>query len=127
MWYTGGMRTRAQCSCGWQLELSEFYAGKQLRCPQCERVVNVPGESTTPLYGSSLPQRTGPGEWRPVRYGTSTRGACHGSGVFVVIMVIVVFTSVLNQCRRDQAAEQKRVPSERVQPTQPSEEKEEDF
>jgi hypothetical protein len=129
MWYTGGMQTRAQCSCGWQLELSQFYAGKQLRCPQCERIVSVPGESTTPLYGSKLPQRAGPGEWRPVRYSACTRGACRGNGTFLMVMAIVIAVTMLNQCRGGELPWQKAPPAD-AQPTRPApdaQEKEQDF
>lgn len=36
------MNTRAHCSCGWSKTLSEFFAGKMVRCPQCGAVVETP-------------------------------------------------------------------------------------
>jgi hypothetical protein len=38
------MRTAATCSCGWRRELSEFYAGRRIRCPDCACIVEIPGE-----------------------------------------------------------------------------------
>lgn len=38
------MRTRVQCNCGWQRELSEFYAGKRIRCADCMAIIDVPPE-----------------------------------------------------------------------------------
>lgn len=37
------MRVCAECLCGWKQSLSEFYAGKRLRCPECAAIVDVPG------------------------------------------------------------------------------------
>jgi hypothetical protein len=51
MCYTVAMRTRVECSCGWQRELSEFYAGKRIRCADCGCVLEVPGVSAG-LYSS---------------------------------------------------------------------------
>ena len=50
MWYTVAMRTRVRCNCGWQRELSEFYSGKRIRCPECAAIVEVPGEDSRGAY-----------------------------------------------------------------------------
>ena len=49
------MRTRVQCNCGWQRELSEFYAGKRIRCADCMAIIDVPPEpSGKPQTGAYL-------------------------------------------------------------------------
>ena len=98
------MGTRAQCGCGWQLELSDFYAGKQIRCQQCENVVIVPGKSTTPLYNSPLPVRSpGPGRWVKVNCWGETCGAVArpGAGAFgfaLMIFALIFSASMLDRC-----------------------------
>lgn len=44
------MRTYVQCQCGWQRSLSPFYAGKQLRCPDCQQVVTAEGSDRGGAY-----------------------------------------------------------------------------
>jgi hypothetical protein len=44
------MRARVRCNCGWQRELSGFYAGKRIRCPECAAIVEVPGEDARGAY-----------------------------------------------------------------------------
>lgn len=50
MGYNRCMRTRVHCACGWQRSLSPYYAGKQLRCPQCDRVVTAEGADQGGAY-----------------------------------------------------------------------------
>lgn len=107
MWYTCDMRTRAQCTCGWQRELSEFYAGKRIRCPDCLSVVEVPGESSQGLYNSRLPSRpAGDGRWVPVRFGAArprecTHVRCRGNGLFILVIAIVISVNALRLLQRD--------------------------
>jgi hypothetical protein len=138
MWYTAAMGTRAQCGCGWQLELSEHYAGKRIRCPECARVVDIPGESTVPLYNSPLPDHAqpapGPGRWVPLRWSCGAAGQrqCGGAGV-VILLVVALMTAagLLGQCRNGQPEEnqmQQVKPSEKSAPkAADSPEQEEDF
>ncbi|MCB9893705.1 MAG: hypothetical protein H6839_04575 [Planctomycetes bacterium] len=90
------MRARAQCNCGWQRELSEFYAGKRIRCPECSRVLDVPGQATAGLYNSPLPARKQPaanparrGSWAGVP-GTCGPRRCCGSPWLMIVIVMMV-------------------------------------
>ena len=128
MWYTTAMQTRAECNCGWGLDLSDFYAGKQIRCPQCERVLQIPGESTTRLYDSRLPLRQAcDGRWVPVQY-TAPRRCC-GGGFLVLVIVAASLIGLLNQCSRGrpEMPDQRMRPSEKSTPAEPGAEKEDEF
>jgi len=99
------MRTRAYCSCGWQRELSEFYAGKRIRCPDCLAIVDVPGESAEGLYNSALPIRPSrkarPGQWVPVG-NDGVNPLCRvGNGVFAFMIVLFVIINGLHLLRPD--------------------------
>lgn len=128
MWYTGVMRTRAHCSCGWQRELSEFYAGKRIRCPDCMAIVDVPGESAQGLYNSALPARPSltarPGQWVPVRNAACDTPCRHGSWLFGVMIALVVIISGMRPWQPDSWTRffpQQR-PVECTEPEAPSEE-----
>lgn len=105
MCYTVSMRTRVECSCGWKRELSQFYAGKRIRCADCNAVLEVPGISGG-LYSSSKVERdlnrpsSKKGVWLPLAHDsgahTSRSGArscatrhCGNSIFFIMIAVIV--------------------------------------
>lgn len=60
MGYNRSMRTSVHCACGWQRSLSPYYAGKQLRCPQCERVVTADGADQGGAYHCARGGRGGP-------------------------------------------------------------------
>lgn len=125
MWYTGVMRTRAHCSCGWQRELSEFYAGKRIRCPDCMAIVDVPGESAQGLYNSALPARpTRRGQWVPVGNDEVNPLCRVGNGVFAFMIVLFVVINGLHLLRPDpwvRGLPQQR-PVECTEPEAPSEE-----
>ena len=99
------MRTRVECTCGWQRELSEFYAGKRIRCPECAVVVDVPGESDRGLYNSPMPIHQKPQPERLSGCWVSTGNRCGtrcGGGVWIMIAVIVAISAV-NVWRQIQA------------------------
>jgi hypothetical protein len=125
MWYTACMGIGVKCNCGWQLQLSEFYAGKRIRCPECERVLDVPGESVQPLYNSRLPERAAPpagvGRWVPVHCsgggcGSASGGSC-GGGLTFLVMVVVLMSAIglVNRCSADSAKPQARPGEEEKQ------------
>jgi hypothetical protein len=71
------MRVCAECLCGWKQSLSEFYAGKRLRCPESAAIVEVPGVTPhddqagsyhyQPLSNwPNAPREARPGAWMPV-------------------------------------------------------------
>jgi hypothetical protein len=113
------MQTQATCRCGWQAQLSELYAGKRIRCPQCEALVEIPGASTTPLYNSPLPQHAHDGRWVPVKYASCTRGHCGGGGGFVLLVVLAIsLMGLLRQCNRE-AQDPQATPAEETAPSTP--------
>lgn len=67
------MRVKVRCHCGWRRELSGFYAGKRIRCADCEAILDVPGEGGDgayvypPLRSWETGARVRPqGQWVPV-------------------------------------------------------------
>lgn len=48
------MSVQARCSCGYQMALADEWAGKQGRCPECGRVVQIPAKKSA---GTSAPPR----------------------------------------------------------------------
>jgi hypothetical protein len=91
------MRTRAHCSCGWQRELSEFYAGKRIRCPDCMALVEVPGDSVPGPYQSRLPERA------PAfaRYTAPTRRPFQGSSLLILMLGLVLAINLWRLQRPD--------------------------
>lgn len=97
MWYTAAMRIRAHCSCGWQRELSEFYAGKRIRCPDCMALVEVPGDSGPAPYHSRLPARAP----TSVRYTAPVRRPFQGSSLLILMIGLVLAINLWRLQRPD--------------------------
>ncbi|MCA8916462.1 MAG: hypothetical protein KDB90_13710 [Planctomycetes bacterium] len=102
------MRARVQCDCGWQRELSEFYAGKRIRCPQCASVLDVPGEPASGLYNSPLPDRKQPdvsrrgrGCWVGVPNSCAPRRCCGGSWMIILIVIAISGVHLWRQIESD--------------------------
>jgi hypothetical protein len=112
------MRARVQCECGWQRELSEFYAGKRIRCPECAVVLDVPGVSAGGLYNSPLPERAKPRQ-RPASHGCwvgvadtcAPRRCCGGTWITILVIMFVCGMNVWRQARSEQHA----VPTEGIE------------
>ncbi|MBZ0136753.1 MAG: hypothetical protein K8I27_10310 [Planctomycetes bacterium] len=111
------MRIRVECSCGWQRELSEFYAGKRIRCADCASVLEVPGVSHG-LYSSRHIERElnrpkqRAGVWLPLSAGAcgtnpraeQTRGRCSrhcGNSVFLIMIAVVLALNIGRVLRDD--------------------------
>jgi hypothetical protein len=135
MWYTARMGMGVKCDCGWRVELSEFYAGKRIRCPDCERVLDIPGVSTQPLYNSRLPEHAKPtagtGRWVPVH---CSGGGCSvgegrqcGGALTLVVMVVVLVSAIglMNRCSADTMAPQVKPSEEKPRATKPAEREDE--
>ncbi len=52
------MSVQARCNCGYRMELPDEWAGRQGRCPQCGRVLNIPIKrpSAEPSTAKNVPQ-----------------------------------------------------------------------
>lgn len=116
------MRVCAECLCGWKQSLSEFYAGKRLRCPECAAIVDVPGITPhddnagsyhyQPLANwPNAPREARPGAWVSVgQYSTEyTRADRRGRvigilfGVGLCVLAIVQVLDPFNVRDRERA------------------------
>lgn len=112
------MRVHAECLCGWKQSLSEFYAGKRLRCPECAAVVDVPASSSANAADSyhyqplanwpNAPQMPRQGSWVSVHAATrrERRGRVAGIlfGMFLCTLAIVQVIDPFNVRDRERPA-----------------------
>ena len=110
MCYTVGMQTRVKCSCGWTRELSQFYAGKRIRCADCNAVLEVPGASQG-FYSSMKVERElnrprdRKGVWLPLAHSpqahsprphTERSGTSRYSGnsIFFIMIAVIIALNI---------------------------------
>lgn len=112
------MRVHAECLCGWKQSLSEFYAGKRLRCPECAAIVDVPASSSANAAGSyhyqplanwpNAPRVTRQGRWVSVHAAArrDRRGRVAGVlfGMFLCTLAIVQVLDPFNVRERERPA-----------------------
>lgn len=117
MCYTVNMRARVECSCGWKRELSQFYAGKRIRCADCGTVLEVPGISGG-LYSSRklernlnrpasrkgvwLPLTSHPDAHKPRPASRSCASRTCGNSIFFIMIAVIVALNIGRILRDDE-------------------------